>query len=381
MDIDTDFQASEKDNIVNEFLAKKYGRERILSICTFKTNGAKETILSTFRGLGLSDDKAHYLGSLLGSEKTGNWSIRDSYYGNEKKDRKPVQAFINEVDKYKEYNLLDIMLKLEGIVVGRSAHAAAVVLYQNHYCENSSAMMKTAKGQYTTQFEMRNTEQSGLVKMDCLVIEALDRMRACMNMLLEDGLMEWKGSLKETFNYYLHPTKIDMDNKDMIKLLYTTKNMSFFQMESVVGEQALLQVKPKNFIEACSVNALMRLSLPGGVEQPLQKYIRFRDSNCKEWYDEMREQGLNEEEMDILKGVLSVTYGICDTQEKLMILSREVSNFDLIQMNVARKSIAKKSGEALEKFKKMFFEQGLEIGRRQVFLDYVWKYCFSPQFG
>ena len=172
-----------------------------------------------------------------------------------------------------------------------------------------------------------------------------------------------------------------MDNKDMIKLLYTTKNMSFFQMESVVGEQALLQVKPKNFIEACSVNALMRLSLPGGVEQPLQKYIRFRDSNCQEWYDEMREQGLNEEEMDILKRVLSVTYGICDTQEKLMILSREVSNFDLIQMNVARKSIAKKSGEALEKFKKMFFEQGLEIGRRQVFLDYVWKYCFSPQFG
>lgn len=271
------------------------------------------------------------------------------------------------------------MLKLEGIIVGRSSHAAAVVLFGESYNENN-AMMKTAKGQYTTQFEMRNTEALGSVKMDLLVIEALDVMRACMNMLLEDGLMEWKGSLKDTFNYYLHPSNIDIKNEKMISLLYTEKNMNFFQLETMVGEQALLKVQPKSFEEVCAVNALMRLSVEGE-EQPLDKYVRFRASNYEDWYSEMREQGLNEEEMDILKRVLSVTYGICDTQEKLMILSREVSNFDLIQMNVARKSIAKKSGEALEKFKKMFFEQGLEIGRRQVFLDYVWKYCFSPQFG
>ena len=112
------------------------------------------------------------------------------------------------------------MLKLEGIKVGRSSHAAAVVLFGDNYNENN-AMMKTAKGQYTTQFEMRNTEALGSVKMDLLVIEALDVMRACMNMLLEDGLMEWKGSLKDTFNYYLHPSNIDVINAKMISFLYT----------------------------------------------------------------------------------------------------------------------------------------------------------------
>ena len=242
--------------------------------------------------------------------------------------------------------------------------------------------MKTAKGQYTTQFEMRNTEQSSSVKMDLLVIEALDSMRACMNMLLEDGLMEWKGSLKDTFNYYLHPSKIDVKNEKMISLLYTEKNMNFFQLETIVGEQALSKVRPKSFEEVCAVNALMRLSVEGE-EQPLDKYVRFRASNCEEWYEEMIENGLNEEEMNILKEHLLTDYGLCLTQESLMKLTMDIkiSNFDLVQSNTARKAIAKKSGEALEKFKKMFFEQGLEMGRRQVFLDYIWKYCFSPQFG
>ena len=243
-------------------------------------------------------------------------------------------------------------------------------------------MMKTTSGQYTTQFEMRNTEQSSSVKMDLLLTEALDVMKCCMNMMLEDGVMEWKGSLKDTFNYYLHPDNLEMEDEDMISLLYTEKNMNFFQMETMVGSQALEKVKPRTFDEVCAVNCLMRLSVEGQ-EQPIDKYVRFRASNCQEWYDEMKENGLNEEEMDILKEHLLIDYGLCLSQESLMKLTMDnrISNFDLVQSNTARKSIAKKSGEALEKFKQMFFKQGLENGARKVFLDYIWKYCFSPQFG
>lgn len=379
-DVDTDFQASQKDNII-ELLAEKYGRERILSICTFKTNGAKETILSTFRSLNLSDDKAHYLASLLGSEKAGSWSIRDSYYGNEKKDRKPVQAFINEVNKYKDYNLLNIMLRLEGLIVGRSAHAAATLLFNNHYNE-TSAMMKTAKGLMTTQFEMRNSEAMSNVKYDLLVTDALDRIRMTMNLLLEDGLMEWKGSLKETFNFYLHPDNIDMESEEIFKILYSGECISAFQMDTMVGSQALQTVKPMSFKEICITNNLMRLTVEGG-EQPLNKFVRFRDSNNALWYEEMRENNLNDFEISVMEKHLKEKFGIADSQESVMLLSmdNDIAGFDLTEANYLRKSIGKKSAKILEEVRVKFFNKGISLGNRQEILNYVWKYCILPQAG
>lgn len=374
-----DWMASEKNNVTQK-LVERYGDNRVLSICTFKTNGSKETILSTFRGLNLDDNKAHYMASLLGSEKGGNWSIRDSYFGNEKKDRKPIQAFIQEVDKYKEYNLLDIMLKLEGLVCNRSAHAAATLIFNESY-NDSSAMMKTPSGLRTTQFEMRASESMGNTKYDNLVINASDRIKVCMDMLIEDGLMEWKGSLKETFYHYLHPDVLEMEAPEMFDMLYDGECISAFQFEGMVGEQALRLVKPRTFDEICVANTLMRLSTNDTI-QPLEKFAMFK-KDVSLWYKEANEQGLNEYEISILEEHLKTMFFLCDTQEAMMLLTmdKRISAFDLKQANGARKAVAKKNEKALKQFETDFYKQGLENGCRKEFLDYIWKYCFSIQFG
>ena len=374
-----DWMASEKNNVTQK-LVERYGENRVLSICTFKTNGSKETILSTFRGLGLDENKAHYMASLLGSEKTGNWSIFDSYYGNEKKERKPIQAFINEVDKYKEYNLLETMLKLEGLICNRSAHAAATLIFDDNYNE-SSAMMKTPSGLRTTQFEMRASEAMGNTKYDNLVINATVRIKATMDMLIEDGLMEWQGSLKETFNHYLHPDVLEMEAPEMFDMLYNGECISAFQFEGLVGEQALRLVKPRTFDEICTANTLMRLSTSDSI-QPLEKFAIFKKDPSL-WYKEVREYGLNDEEIHILEEHLKPMFFLCDTQEALMLLTMDsrISCFDLKQANGARKAVAKKNEKALKEFETNFYNQGLANGCRKVFLDYIWKYCFSIQFG
>jgi hypothetical protein len=54
-----------------------------------------------------------YLSGLIPQERGFLWSIHDVVYGNEEKDRKPILAFVNEVNKYP--GLLNI---IESIVCG-----------------------------------------------------------------------------------------------------------------------------------------------------------------------------------------------------------------------------------------------------------------------
>ena len=47
--------------------------------------------------------------------------------------------------------------------------------------------MKTTKGILVTAFDLEDTEQAGGVKYDYLTVQALDKIRTAMNLLLEDG--------------------------------------------------------------------------------------------------------------------------------------------------------------------------------------------------
>ena len=40
------------------------------------------------------------------------------------------------------------------------------------------------------------------------LIQALDKIRTCMNLLIDAGYMKWQGSLRATYNKYLHPEDV-----------------------------------------------------------------------------------------------------------------------------------------------------------------------------
>lgn len=117
-------------------------------------------------------------------------------------------------------------------------------------------------------------------------------------------------------------------------------------------------------------------------EQLIDKYIRFRD-NPQEWEDEMDENGLTEEEKLVIHNQLDKTFGINDTQEKLMeiVMDKNISNFSLKMANKMRKSVAKKNKKLQEQQFDIFYKSGEEAGTRKEMLDYVWNFLIIPQFG
>ena len=90
-------------------------------IATFGTEGTKSAVLTACRGYrseefpdGIDVDTGQYLSSLIPSERGFLWPLKDVIYGNKDKDRKPISAFITEINKYPE--LLDIAMAIEGLI-------------------------------------------------------------------------------------------------------------------------------------------------------------------------------------------------------------------------------------------------------------------------
>lgn len=161
-DIDIDSEASKREDIM-ELARARYGEDKILNSCTFTTEGPKSTVITSTRGYGLDVSEQHNIANLIPNEGALLWSVSDCFFGNEKKGRKPVQEFIDRVERHE--GLKDVMLSIEGIISGRSQHASSVIFYPKSFL-HENAMMKTTKGLRVTQFNAEDGEYCGELKED-----------------------------------------------------------------------------------------------------------------------------------------------------------------------------------------------------------------------
>lgn len=203
-----------------------------------------------------------------------------------------------------------------------------------------------------------------------------------LEMLVKNNKIEWQGSLRKTYDKYLHPDVIDTKSIEMWDILNNGELMSAFQFDSPVGEKAIKMIKPTNLLEATDANNLMRLMGEDGKEQPLDMYVRYK-SNINEWYRDMKKCKLTEDEIKIIEKHLLKNYGVCSTQEGMMMLSmdKNIANFNVVESNILRKGVAKKVGDVFEKAHKLLYEKGKQLNTSKNLLDYIWDIQIAMQRG
>ena len=240
MDIDTDLSSHKRDvafNSVKEYL-NSFGGD-IVRIGTFKTDKPKSAVQTACRGLGLPVDVGMYLSSLIPVDRGQPRSIKEVVYGDEEKGFEPVKEFINQMDRYP--GLLDTILGIEGLVSGRGTHACGVVISNDML--KHTATMKAPNGDIITQYDLGDSEYCGLIKYDFLNTTTLGMMQITFENLIEKGHIEWQGSLRKTYNKYLHPDNIDYNNPEYYEKLNNHELIRVFQFESGQGLKALNTVK------------------------------------------------------------------------------------------------------------------------------------------
>lgn len=379
-DIDVDSEGRRRPVVLQKIkeAAQADGGDSVC-VCTFGTLGTRSAILTAARGLGIDVDVAQYLATMIPQERGFLWPLKDCLEGNPDKDRKPITQLINEFEKYPGY--LEVVKGIEGLVCQMGIHACGNVIF-NVPVYTYNAMMKAPNGTEVTQFDLGDTEYMGGLKMDCLSVEALDKIHTTLDLLLADELIEWQGDLKSTYDKYLHPDVLDRTDKKMWKMIWDNKIIDIFQMDSTVGKQSLSLVKPENIPQMAAVNSLMRLVPEKGQKTPTEEYVIYKkhpELIKKEIYD----LNATDEEKDILYNFMKDYNGVIESQEGAMlaVMIPEFTNYDVPHANKIRKIIAKKKMKEIASARKEYFETGAANGVSEDVLKYIWDVQIKRQLG
>ena len=126
----------------------------------------------------------------------------------------------------------------------------------------------------------------------------------------------------------------------------------------------------------------MRLMAPEGEDQPIDIYVKYKRVP-QLWYNDMKNAGLNDDEIKVLEKYLKVKNGVADSQEVVMQLSMDpqISGFSMKDANRLRKIIAKKNFKDIESMHEFYLESGAKLGTSKAMLNYVWDKQFKLSFG
>lgn len=351
-DIDIDASPTKAEEIMG-IMRQHYGYNNILNTLTYKKESLKSVIITASRGLGILPEDAHYISGLVPTSRGHVYSLKECEEGDAEKGFDPSPNVINKIREYP--GLYDAVKKLEGLISGSGIHASAVYFFPNGY-DQCCSLMRAPNGTRITGFDYRAVDACSGLKMDFLYTDCQTKLMKTVELLLASGQIKWQGSLRATYDKYLHPDVLIYDDKDMWRKMQDGSISNLFQFDSLQGATCIKRTRPENVKQLGASNAVMRLMSDGSGETPLDRYVRFRN-DISQWYKEMDEWELTKGEQLILEKYLKEKFGNSVEQEDMMQIVQDpgISNFTLGEANKFRKCVSKKKLTEIEKYKKLFF--------------------------
>ena len=329
-DADIDFAVEGRERVIN-YVAEKYGRDRVAQIITFGTMAARAAVRDAGRVLevpyGVVDKIAKLIpegpGQLLEECLKSGSDLRQAY------DADPVAR-----------EILDLAKPLEGLTRQDGIHAAAVVIGAEPLMNIVPLQQKGIDQELVTQFSGGDVEAIGLLKVDFLGLRNLDVIdKACALV----------GSLDIG--------AIPLDDKQTYAMLARGEATGVFQFESSGMRDALKLVKPTLFEDLIALVALYR---PGPM-QYIPAYARRKNGQEPVSYADPR-----------LKEITSNSYGICIYQEQYMEIAKQLAGFSPAEADDLRKAIGKKIHSLMASLKGKFLEGAAANGLSTATANALW---------
>jgi len=379
LDIDTDIQSNRRNQCIKA-LQSVYGEDRVTRVATFKTEKARSAILTAARALDIDVDTARYISSLVQAERGIQYTLTQTYYGDEENDIKPNKTFIQEMEKYPE--LWKIAKGIEGLISGLGSHAGGVIITEEPITV-TCGVMRTSSGDIVTAYDLHEVEAQSLIKIDLLATEGLTKIRTCIDMLCDYGYAKKYPTLKETYENIVGIYHINRMEPKMWQMVWNNEITSLFQMEQQSGIQGIRLTKPSSLEDLATLNSVIRLMPPDRKsERPLEKFARFKEDPTA-WEDEMNAAGLTEEQKKLLHSMFDYSNGISAQQEDLYQLMRceDIVGYSFGQADKLRKAVAKKNPKDYDAFETQFWKDVKERGSDFNLCHYIWNEMVKPQKG
>lgn len=324
-DIDVDFCKTRREEVIR-YVAEKYGSDKVAHIITFGTMAARAVVRDVGRALNIPYGDVDKIAKMIpfacpSLEQALNLEPR-------------LKELYNKSEKVKE--LIDIALRLEGLVRHASQHAAGVVISPEPLQNLMPLYKNSGEETIITQFDMKALEDVGLLKFDFLGLKTLTVIDETINYAKAQGK-------------YIDLEKIPLDDPKTYQLLCSGHTTGVFQLESRGMRELLKRMEPERFEDLIALVALYR---PGPLGSGMvDDFIK-------------RKKGLVPVEYDLpeLKEILNETYGVILYQEQVMRIANKIAGFTMGQADVLRKAMGKKIPELMASLKEEFVQGAQKNG-------------------
>lgn len=339
-DFDVDFCSDRREEVI-AYVRKKYKADHVAQIITFGTMKKKNAIKNVARVFKIPFAEANALVK----------NIRD----NDKKvhienliDRNDKHCVEELADMYENNStyrdILDLAMQIEDMPRDRGKHAAGVIICS---LPVSDKVALSRNGEdITTQFDMSECEELGLLKMDFLALKTLTDIK-----MATDFLGKYSG-INIDFQ------KIGYEDQETYKMIGEGETDTVFQLESGGMKDFMRRLKPTLLEEIIAGVSLYRPGPMGYIPQ----YITNKFNPDKIDYQ-------NPKLVDILK----TTYGIVVYQEQAMMITRVLAGYTMNEADNFRKFISKKKVEQIPAQRKKFVDGCVANGIDETFAMDMWQ--------
>jgi DNA polymerase-3 subunit alpha len=319
-DIDIDVETSRRDEVI-EWAKQRWGSEHVVNIGTISETQTKYAMKDVARVLGYDFKEVN--------EITKHIDNNLSLYEN-MKENEEVRKLVPKIPNFREY--VDQVDHIRGTFRQAGTHAAGLVICPQEAWKYG--VIERRKGQDILNWRMGDVSFFGLVKIDLLGLNALDKLAHT-----ERLIKERHGEIQ-----------ISKEHSDKaFEMFNCGQTEGIFQFESSSNKYLL-----KRFAKIKSVDTLIDINALG---RPGPK-----DSGLTDLYIERYNKSMNGERWinkkpyaKYLQEITKDTYGIIIYQEQIIRILVELAGYTLAQADAIRRIIGKSKGaKEFEKYREEF---------------------------
>jgi DNA polymerase-3 subunit alpha len=319
-DIDVDF-ADDKRSVAIEYVKEKYGENSVSQIVTFNRLSSKAVIRDVARVLKIPIPTVNQITKFIPSKFGKVYTIEQALA------EVPELKWVNETDDPQIKECIKYAKILEGMNRNASKHAAGVVITPGEVSDHVPLAVQGTTNDIVTQFNMKELDSAGLLKMDFLGLRTLSIIRTALDLI------------KKNHDVEIDIDNIPLDDEKTFALFAKGQTTAVFQFESGPMREYLRKLKPTSIQDLSAMNALYR---PGPME--------FIDDFIKRKHGQAKAEYLH----PVLEPILKETYGIIVYQEQVIQIANKAGGMSLAEADILRRAMGKKDLQAMKEQKEKF---------------------------
>lgn len=323
-DFDIDFCQDRRQEVI-QYVTEKYGRESVSQIITYGKLQTRAALKDVGRVLGMTFAEVDVVSKLI-PDKLGI-TLTDSLAA-EPRIRENME--MNPTVQ----TLVELALKVEGLVRHAGIHAAGVIIADGSLVKHAP-MYKGADDENVVQYDMKHAEKIGLIKFDFLGLKTLTHIHHALKLVKQNRGIE------------VLEKNIPMTDPKIYELLSRGDTAGVFQFEGEGITDATRKIKPTSFADITAITSLYR---PGPM------------ANIPEFTKRKHGEAPVEYLLPDTKQVLEETYGIMVYQEQVMGIASLIAGYSLGEADMLRRAMGKKIKEEMDRHRERFMKGALERG-------------------